>query len=323
MAVRMSNNMIAYNYLTSLNNASYKLNKQLEQLASESKLNRPSDSPIDCVLDLRYRVSLAENEQYTKNLNLAKSWMETTYDCMSEIESKILQRARELTVQAANGATQTGMTYEAIAQEIDSLIGHLVQVANTTIGDRYIFAGQNDRGEAPFYLNGTGTTDVVNYTGDNNKISMVINPGAANPALDGVNLTGLEVFGPFVDETTGEPIGIFADLINLRDTLKTGKAPDGSDAEIWLTETALGILDADIDKILSTQTKLSARVSMYNMVEDMLSASNVRINADISLVEDVDVPSVATAFTIAQSAYNAALSMGAKILPMSLLDFLR
>lgn len=319
MPVRMSSTMISYNYKTNLNSALYKLTKMQEQMTKETLLSRPSDNPINTALDMRYKISLYNNNQYTDNTNTAISWMDASHSCMDELTG-ILHRVRELIIDVAEPTAD--LAYDAVAAEIDGIINHAIQIANTTMGDRYIFAGQNDRNQEPFYLVPVGSTlpdgtvaavDTVVYTGDDYKISMVINPGSVVPSQDGVNLTGNEVFN------SGK---LFEDLIKIRDELRD--RPAGQDALIsFLSNTAIGMIDDDMDFLLASQSRLSAKVSMYNLGQNMLKSAEVGITENISQVKDVDLGMAAINFTIAQNAYNAALSMGAKLLPLSLADFLR
>lgn len=309
MGVRMSNNMISQNYLAGLNKALYKQTKAMEQIYTECKLNRPSDNPVDTVLDMRYKVNLSANEQYTKNGDTALSWMNTSYDCMTSLDG-ILQRVQELVISVAK--PNPDVAYEAAAAEIDNLIQQAIQLGNTKLGDRYIFAGQSDRENAPFIYDATANT--VSYSGDDYKISMVVNPGSATPSLDGVNVTGNELFngGKF-----------FEDLFKISAALKDPSTIPAADPVRFLSENALAWLADDLDTLLTTQAYLSAKVSMYDLGQSMLESSKIRINESISKVEDVDVGEATIAFTIAQNCYNAALAMGAKLLPMSLVDFLR
>jgi flagellar hook-associated protein 3 FlgL len=170
--------------------------------------------------------------------------------------------------------------------------------------------------------------DTVIYTGDDHRISMVTNPGAVNPRQDSVNIPGNKVFND---------MKIFENIIEIRDALfAQANNPPGpfptpidplnpgfNDIVEYLSSDALVKIDADVDSLLAQQSFLSARVSMYKLGETLFKSANVRITEDISRVEDVNLGEAAINFTVAQNAYNAALAMGARILPMSLVDFLR
>lgn len=162
------------------------------------------------------------NDQFTQNVGDSLSWMQSTDAAMNDLSS-IMIRIKELTVSADN--TKPADALKAISQEVDQLINQAVQIGNTKIGDRYIFAGQMDDVK-PFERkqikdpNSNLVKDVVVYNGDVNKISMLIKPGAANPTEDSINLTGDEVFGP-ISYVYGQPtMDIFSNLINLKQELQ-------------------------------------------------------------------------------------------------------
>jgi flagellar hook-associated protein 3 FlgL len=326
----MSNNMMTYNYLTSLNQVNYQQRKAMEQIYTpHGRLPRPSANPVDTVLDMRYKINLALNEQYTTNNDSAMSWMDTTHDTIDGITS-IVHRVRELIIEAAKPSPQ--IAHDAIAEEIDGLIGQIMESGNASLGDRHIFAGQADREEAPFFLQPGDYTnplapappDRIVYSGDDHKISMVIDAGSVNTSYDSVNITGRELFTSL--EADGTQRDLFADLIELRDRLRMGEnnGPNAnSGLAIYLSGDALENLAHNEDNILAKQSFLSAKASMRQLSHDLLKKSNVLINENISQMEDVNIADASIEFNLALTAFNAALSMGARILPMSLVDFLR
>jgi len=109
-----------------------------------------------------------------QNVKDATSWMETTDSAMSQINS-IMTRAKELVISADGSKSPDAL--QAIGQELDGLINSAIDIGNTQIGDRYLFAGQKDKTQP---LERTTITDpltglaveVVVYNGDDNKISM-------------------------------------------------------------------------------------------------------------------------------------------------------
>ena len=199
--MRISSNMMRYNFLRSLNDSMETQNTLQEQLSDGKSLHRPSDDPVRAVRDLTYKTSQVLNEQYTQNLQDAKSWMENTDGVMSDLSS-VMIKVKELVVSADD--TKPTDALNTIGAQIDGLINQVVSLGNTKIGDRYLFGGQNDSTQ-PFVRttikdpNSDLTKEVVIYNGDNSRISMPIQAGAVNPTQDSVNLTGTDVFG---DEKT-------------------------------------------------------------------------------------------------------------------------
>lgn len=320
--MRISNNMMTNNYLYSLNNALERQTKIQEQLADGKAIHRPSDDPIKAIRALRFNSNLGMNEQYTQNVKDATSWMETTDGALQDISS-ITIRAKELVIQAIAPNTSDG--FEAIGKEIDGIISQLVQVGNTKLGDRYVFAGQKDKTE-PFQVIKDATSGLVArvvYQGDANKISMPLQPGLADPSKDSVNLTGTELFGPVVtlppgDPNAGDSITFLNDLIAVRDQLLTGN-PDLT----YLSNTGLDNIDAGKDTILRSHTTLGARMATYEMTQSLLEGQNIIITGDVANNEDVDVSRTLIDFTTSENVYKAALAIGARIMPPSLVDFLR
>jgi flagellar hook-associated protein 3 FlgL len=73
----------------------------------------------------------------------------------------------------------------------------------------------------------------------------------------------------------------------------------------------------------SAQSTVGAR---YNQVTQMQQAANDRVDAltaQLSEVEDIDLPKTITDMAMQQTAYQAALAAGAKVVQPSLVDFLR
>jgi len=327
--MRITNNMIVNSYLTSFNSALERQNKLQEQLSDGKLIHRASDDPVRAVRSLKYNTNLAENEQLTQNVKEAASWMETTDSAITEMSS-IMIRARELVVSA--DGTKSPDSLQALGKELDGLIDAAVTIGNTQIGDRYLFAGQMDKTlplERKTITNAAGeSVEVVVYNGDNNKISMVSQAGLINPNQDSVNLTGVEAFGPadtnnaldYTASPTGDAVTTLKtlnDLIKVKNELLKA-SPDTT----WLGSTGLSYVNAGHDYIIQGQTTIGARSASYDMLSNMLSANNAAITENLSANEDLDIPKAIIDFKSSENVYNAALAVGSKIMPQSLVDFL-
>lgn len=310
--MRISNNSIMYNFLNSLNKSLERQNEIQEQLSDGKVIHRPSDDPVKVIRSLKFNTELNMNEQFTQNVKDARSWMDTSDGAISGMND-VLIRAKELTIQAIGPNPPESM--EAIASEIDGLVNQALDLANTKIGNRYIFAGQNDSVQ-PFARQGEGTAaDTVVYSGDNNKILMPIKQGLADPARDSVNLTGGEVFGPISGDGKSTA-KIFTDLIKLKNDLLNDT---GDHAAL---ENDLQTIDDNHSYLLKAQTTLGARSANYEMAENMLEDNSVTITGNLSANEDIDLAKTIIDFKNSENVYRTALSVGARIMPPSLADFL-
>lgn len=141
MGVRIGSMHFMYNYQNSLNRA-YQQQAKLFEQGDGSSLHRASDNPINYSKLLRYNVSENENTQYRENIKTAGSWMKQSDDVMIHM-TEMMQTLKEKSVSAAN-SEKAEDDYAAIYKEMNAHMQEIVSVANTQIGDRYLFAGQKD-----------------------------------------------------------------------------------------------------------------------------------------------------------------------------------
>ncbi len=161
---------------------------------------------------------------------------------------------------------------------------------------------------------------IVSFTGDNNYVSMVKKNGTTEPSADTVNATAKEIFGMdiFDDPASGNsPSGTA--MLN---QMLTVHAKVVSDDHIWLDTDGVTVADEAHAQTIKTETKLGARTQLYNSVNSMLTTQNEIITGDITDVSSTDVARLAVQLMQEQTIYNMSLSLGARILPQSLADYL-
>ena len=161
---------------------------------------------------------------------------------------------------------------------------------------------------------------IVSFTGDNNYVSMVKKNGTTEPSADTVNATAKEIFGMdiFDDPASGNsPSGTA--MLN---QMLTVHAKVVSDDHIWLDTDGVTVADEAHSQTVKTETKLGARTQLYNSVNSMLTTQNEIITGDITDVSSTDVARLAVQLMQEQTIYNMSLSLGARILPQSLADYL-
>jgi flagellar hook-associated protein 3 FlgL len=146
--------------IDSILNQQAKLNQTQLQLATGKKVLKPSDDPAVATQLLNLSSLKANNLQYDRNINTALNELELQESVLAS-SGNVLQRVRELVVQANNG-TQSEQSHKAIADEISNLADELLQLANTkSPSGEYIFSGYNSRTPA-FAKSGTSYV----YQGD-------------------------------------------------------------------------------------------------------------------------------------------------------------
>ena len=242
---RITDSMMNYGFLSGMNkslNTQYSL---MEQMSDGKRIHKPSDDPVRVIRSLQYRSAVMQNQQYVDNVKSAQSWMEMTDKAVGDL-SDLVSQAKSLVVRAIEPNSTVG--YAAAAKQLDGIINQAIQVANTQVGDRYIFAGQMDKTQ-PFQRvmleDPTGQSnlkvDTVVYYGDDKKISMVTQSGLPNVARDGINLTGIDVFGRVGSTPTqyGQATtDVFNMLIRVKEELE-------KTAAVTKTNSLGGTLDVD------------------------------------------------------------------------------
>ena len=177
-------------------------------------------------------------------------------------------------------------------------------------------------------VNGTAVTlkfdtikqQVVSFTGDNKYVSMVKKNGTTEPSADTVNATATEIFGTDIfDDTASGNAPSGTAMLN---QMLTVHAKVLADDHIWLDTDGVTIADEAHAQTIKAETKMGARTQLYNSVNSMLTTQNEIITGDITNTSSTDVAKLAVQLMQEQTIYNMSLSLGARILPQSLADYL-
>ena len=162
---------------------------------------------------------------------------------------------------------------------------------------------------------------IVSYNGDFRYISMVKQNGSTEPTADTVNKTGLDIFGRdlFDDKNSGnEPSGTA--MVN---SMLTVYAKTNAADPHWLSSDGISLADVANQVTLQAHTETGARTQLYKNMTDILTDHGENITRDITNVSSTDVAELAMKMMQQQTVMSMSLSMGARILPLSLVDYLR
>ena len=184
---------------------------------------------------------------------------------------------------------------------------------------------KDNRGNKLF-LNGANSTTglsttkqyIVTYAGDDKYISMVKKNGGVDQSTDTVNVTGQDIWGTDLFDVDSNPASGTAMLNQL---LYSVAKIDAADYK-WASEQGMTIADSAHATVLGAETKMAARRQAYDASTDMLTTQNTSITSDITDVSSTDIAQLATQLMQYQTIYSLSLSVGAKILPGTLADYL-
>ncbi|MBN1380245.1 MAG: flagellar hook-associated protein FlgL [Deltaproteobacteria bacterium] len=158
--MRVTENMRFNSMVNNLFSTESQYYEIMEKVASQKNVNRASDDPIAATKIIDIRKSMAEYEQYRKNMQMSDRWISAAESKLSSAFD-LLVSAQEIAV-GQSTATATAATRLTAAQSVEAIIQEMLNLANAKEGDRYLFAGtRNDT--APF--TGTEMSAVIETAG--------------------------------------------------------------------------------------------------------------------------------------------------------------
>lgn len=128
--MRIYNNIMAINAYRNVSLRYNALMRSMERLSSGLRINRAADDPAGLAISERMRAQIRGLKQASRNAQDAISMLQVAEGALNQT-SAILQRIRELTVQAATG-TNSESDLEAIQLEIEQLLDELNRIAGDT-----------------------------------------------------------------------------------------------------------------------------------------------------------------------------------------------
>jgi flagellin len=244
--MRINHNIAALNTYRQLTIGQNAAAKNMEKLSSGLRINRAGDDAAGLSISEKMRGQIRGLEQASRNAQDGISLIQTAEGALNETHA-ILQRMRELAVQAAND-TNTTEDRQAIQDEADQLAKDLNRIANNTE-----FNTQK-------LLNGTG--------GPNGDGSFVFQVGAnANQTITLTigNMTGQTGLGvATADDESASAIDISTDSAT-------------ATAAITTIDNAIKLVSAERSKLGAYQNRLEHSINNLDTSSENLTAAESRI----------------------------------------------
>ena len=130
MGLRINTNVASLNTARTLQRSTTELNRSLERLSSGLRINRAADDAAGLAIAESFRSVVRGAQVAQRNAQDGVSLVQTAEGALSQT-TNILQRIRELAVQAANG-TQSTDNRLALTREVNELIGQINNIATDT-----------------------------------------------------------------------------------------------------------------------------------------------------------------------------------------------
>ncbi len=294
--MRITNNMINDRSLFNIQNSLYRIARLHDKLSSGKNVQYPSDDAVIATRASNIQSRNRELEQYKRNVDHIQNFV-SGYDTTLQELSTLYQRVKELLVRGANG-TNTVDERNAIAKELQGLKEHFIEIANTRIGDEYIFGGarsdlkpvdENGNIQTPIEANIKRTANSLGYSIE----------------------YGVTVYDVFALRNGKSVFTVIDDAVN---SLHQGN-------ELKLSEITLkevGVLERSVMEHFATVGSTSR---MLEMVSTRLTDLNTFMIEYLSKEQDADLTEVLTQLSMQQSVLEAALKSASMAIQKSLVDF--
>lgn len=178
--MRITNKLNTYNSINQVQTGMKNLYKSYNQLSSGLQIQNSYEGAGMYITNARLEYEYATLSQIEDASKLADELMKNTDSTMSEME-KLLTQFKVKVTEAAN-ATQTPISREVIAKELETIRQQIVDLANTSVNGQFLFSGSLTNTK-PFDYSG-------NYYGDDKRLNIVTGDGVKNA----YNISGYDLF---------------------------------------------------------------------------------------------------------------------------------
>ena len=297
--MRVANKTLYDSAISSLGRTSSAMVEANEVVSSGKRINDLSDDPVGLVKVLDLRSSISNLNQMERNIAMGKSWLNASESALTQVND-IITSAKVLTV--AMASANVGSSQRANnAVLVQGYLEEIISLANTTSGGRYIFGGTNTD-TIPFALGATGTE--VEYAGNDTAFSINI----GKDTVITVGKDGKDIFGANWDDSN-----IFKTFIDFKTSLEND--------DIKGIQEAMSQLDEHLKTINAGVSDIGGKSIRLDVKSEILADLELTNTERLSEIEDADLAEALIALKSKELAYNAALQSTAKLMELSLVNF--
>ena len=186
MVMRITNQIQQSSALQNIFRITENLFEANQRIATGKRINKPSDDPLGMQDTLTLRSSIAQIQQFGRNIDNNRLFLNTADTALDSVGMGIT-RAREL-AQGSLSSTNSAETRAMAAVEIQSILDQVIQEANTQVKGHYILGG-TDILNPPYQANGAGLGAV--YSGNSDTLEVEVGATLTIP----ITRPGSDVFG--------------------------------------------------------------------------------------------------------------------------------
>lgn len=288
--MRITSNTTKSDFLSRINSQQSRLNVLQERIATNKRINRPSDDPRGAEAVLNLRTSQTEIKQFERVAGTVNQKLIAGDDALNTYQN-VLDAVRTNVSKGLNTPT-TQTAREALATELEAMRGRILSIANTKNSDEYVFGGTRQTAPPfdPTTAAPAGTPNSAQY--------VQIEPGAS--AIP----TGVTTETVFADANSD----IFTDLTNAINALRGTGDETADQATLKTTMSRLSIYS---DQAAIARATIGANMSITEAAQETLSATSLSIDERAADIEGADFAETALELADVQKSLDATLQVAA------------
>ncbi len=311
--MRVTANTFSASLIQQLNSLVQRQTQLQSQAATGQRVQAPEDDPGAARQVLDWQAETRSVAQYQTNVTAEQNRANATYSAINSLKT-ISDRIGEIATLA--DGTRSPADLANYGTEVTQLIQQAVQIGNTQYNGSYLFAGTQS-GQPPFVAatDPDGHVTGVTYQGNNSLAPTEIAEGVTvTSQLAGANTTGIGPRGLITNTASGADF--FNHMISLQNDLLSGNVT--------------AIADTDRPQLAKDEDNLIWHISQNGAVQARLEASaailsdrSTALTRQVTNATGADLAQTLVNLSSTQTAYQAALQSGAKLLGLNLMDYLR
>lgn len=286
------------------------LNQASETVITGKRLNTLFDDPMDMVRAAGIKSTLDGLTQMDRSISLGNSWLTTSENALTQAQD-LVSESKTLALQMANAPISPENRKDA-AVMVQHVTEQMMALANTRVGDRYIFSG--NRTDMPSFAVEMETDEfgdlVLDASGD--PVEKIVYQGDDQPFSIKIGTDGMTEIG-------GDGEKIFSQIFDTLVAFKTALESDDLEG----INNAIAALDEGFNHLNSEISSVGSRMTRMDMKSTLFQEMKMDETQKLSAVEDADIIEAITRLEQMQLSYQAALSSSSKLMSMNLLDYLK
>lgn len=283
--------------LADLNNTQQQADTASLQMATGSRINKPSDDPAGAAEMVFNSAQTKQADTFLRSIGSVNGLLQAADSTLGSVVTA-LQRAISLGVQGANG-TLSDIDRQDVANELSGIQQQLLSLANTSYQGEFIFSGTATA--QPFVADSASPSGVA-YQGNTGTNAVQV---GENYSLQ-VNLPGSQLF-------TGGPGNVFQSIADLINALQTNNNIGGAVTEVSQAFTY----------ITGQRVFYGNAINQLQAQQNVVNTDKLNLATAANSISATDMAQTATSFSQAEIALNAELAGISRISQVSLFDYLK